>query len=72
MVELVYTTEKNLSQLSLPTIPYFGHRDWGVRPGVSQLMAQVGEAGDIEVACLDIKWIQPHIKLTGDLDGESL
>ena len=32
----------------------------------------MGEAGDVEVAGLDIQGVQPHVQLTGNLDGESL
>ena len=41
-------------------------------PGVPQLMGQVSEAGDIEVAGLDIKGVEAHIQPAGYLDGESL
>ena len=52
--------------------PYFGHRDRTGSPGVSQLMTEVGEAGDVEVAGLDIEGIQTGLQLTWNLDGESL
>ena len=41
-------------------------------PGVSQLVAEVGEAGDIEVAGLDVEGVQAGVQLAGNLDGESL
>ena len=48
-------------------LPYFGHRDRMGSPGVSQLVTQVGEAGDVEVTGLDIQGVQTDIQLTGNL-----
>ena len=49
-------------------LPYLGHRERSVStPGVSQLMTEVGEAGDVEVTGLDIQGVQTDIQLTGNL-----
>ena len=55
-----------------PNLPNLGHRDRIESPGVSQLVAEVGEAGDIEVAGLDVEGVKAGVQLAGNLDGESL